>query len=197
MATFGRRPITDAGGPKPEITYFHDGEERIDRRPLGRVERFVDPQGNVMSLQLSAAGDPVRTVTADRMRLQYRRDGFVEHAKCPLRHGTHLMAGKIAKDFSAMPASMSEPCDSDPRTLVRRGHELHATDGCPHIEWLIAYRVQKEADQAKKRNANRIAQEKRDAEKAELERLQLEMAKEQIEERKTRKARKGPQAAEE
>lgn len=199
MANFGRRPITDAGKPKPTVTYYYDGEERLDRRPLGRVERFVDAVGNVVSLQLAGDGDPVRQMTADKMRLQYRRDGFVEHAKCPLRHGTHLMAGPIAKDFSSMPASLGEPCAADSRTMVRRGHELHATKACPHIEWLIEARRAKELEQAKKRNANRIAQEQQAAEEAELKRLQLEMAKEQIEERKQSKRTRGrqPQVTEE
>lgn len=188
MANFGRRPITDAGKPKPNLTYFFNGEERIDRRPLGKVERFVDPQGNVVSLQLGADGDPQRGMTVDKMRLQYRRDGFVEHAKCPLRHGTHLMAGVIGKDFSGLPDDLRNPCAADSRTLVRKGHELHATEACPHIEWLISSRVSKEKAQNEKRNANRIAQEKREAEKIELQAAQLEMVKEQIKERKTKRA---------
>ena len=179
MANWGRRPITDAGKAKtapPEITYYYDGEERLDRRPLGRVERFVDPQGNVMSLQIGADGDPQKMMTMDRKRMEYRRDGFVEHAKCPLRHGTHLMAGAIGKDFSALPVDMREPCEHDPRTLVKQGHDLHAQNGCVHIEWLIKHRVDKEKAQNAKRNATRVAQEAREAKRRKLEDLQLTKA---------------------
>jgi hypothetical protein len=190
MANFGRRPVTDAGKPKPAITYYFDGEQRIDRRPLGKVERFVDPQGAVVSLALASDGDPQKAMTIDKMRFQYRRDGFVEHAKCPLRHGTHLSAGKIAKDFAAMPAKLSEPCAVDPKTLKKVGHDLHATESCPHIEWLIASRVLKEKQQNDKRNASRMAAEKRELEKRELESIQLEMAKEQIEEHKAKRGAK-------
>jgi hypothetical protein len=203
MSNWGRRPITDAGKAKakpPHITYMFEGEERIDRRPLGRVERFVDPQGNVMSLQLAGDGDPMRQMTADRLRMQYRRDGFVEHAKCPYRHGTALTPGtQTAKDFGKLTeAGMSvAPCQADPKTLINSGGDLHATKACSHIEALIAHRMKAAAAQNKKQNAARIAQEKRDEEKRELERLQLEMAKEQIEERKARKAGKPQTAARE
>lgn len=193
MSNWGRRPITDAGKAKtspPNITYFFDGEERLDRRPLGKVERFVDPQGNVMSLQVYGDGDPQRQVTADRQRMLYRRDGFVEHAKCPLRHGIHLMAGQTSKDFTALPASLHTACDADPRTMTKERGELHATKACPHIEWLIEARREKESKQATKRNAARMAVEKREADKRELEELQLAMAKEQLEERKAKKSAK-------
>lgn len=191
MANWGRRPVTDAGKAKskpPHVTYMFDGEERIDRRPLGRVERFVDPQGAVVSLQLAADGDPKKGETVNKLRFQYRNDGFVEHAKCPLRHGTHLHAGVIAKDFSAMPAALlASVCAGDPKTLIKQGHDLIATESCQHIEWLITARRKKEAEQALKRNKARLAQEKRESDKRELESIQLEEAKERIAERKTRK----------
>jgi hypothetical protein len=190
MANWGRRPITDAGKPKPYITYLYNDEERIDRRPLGRVERFVDLVGNIVSLQLAGDGDPQRQVTADKLRMQYRRDGFIEHAKCPVRHGTLLFSGQIAKDFSAMPDDLkNSPCDSDPRTLVKRGHDLHATEACPHIEWLIEARRTKELKQAKKRNADRIREEERREARSKAEMELLEFAKDAAEERRSRKSR--------
>jgi hypothetical protein len=190
MANFGRRPITDAGKPKPYITYLYNDEERIDRRPLGRVERFVDLVGNIVSLQLAGDGDPQRQITADKLRMQYRRDGLIEHAKCPVRHGTLLFAGAIAKDFAAMPDDLKNAaCDNDPRTLVKRGHDLHATEACPHIEWLIQERRAKELKQAKKRNADRLKQEERIEARQRAEMELLEFAKDAAEERRTRKSR--------
>ena len=199
MANFGRRPITKADAPKPHATYYHAGEQRIDRRPQGRfVERFVDPVGNVVSLQLAGDGDPQRQVTVDRVRMERRRDGFVEHAKCPLRHGTHMVKGDTAKDFAALIKSkpaLASPCDTDKKTMERRDGELHAGFACPHIEGLIAYRVAKEAEQARKRNEKRIKAEAVAAERDALQSAQLEMVKEQIEERKAaKKSRKADPA---
>ncbi len=167
---------------------MHNGEERLDRRPQGKVERFVDPDGGVMSLQLASDGDPIRKQTEDKMRIAYRRKGFVEHAKCPLRHGTHLIAGKISKDFSKMPDDLkATACDSDPKVMKRVNGDLHASTACVHIEWLIKERIAYKVEQEKRRNSVRIADEKRKAEAAELQAAQLEMVKEQIEERRARK----------
>lgn len=195
MANWGRRPITDAGKPLPSVTYLFNGEERIDRRPIGRVERFVDPQGNVCNLQLAGDGDPNKAQRADVNRTQYHRDGFVEHAKCPLRHGLHLHAGVIKKDFSTLPDGLGDPCTADPKVMTKVAGDLVAQESCPHVEWLITSRREKEAAQAKKRNAARIAQEKRDENKRRLEELQLKKAEQEFglaptdEEPKTRRKR--------
>lgn len=181
---YGKLPISNADKARPQITYLWEGEERIDRRPAGKVERWVDLVGNVVSLQMYADGDPNRAAADQRMRLQYRRDGFIEHAKCPVRHGTYLLDGQIAKDFRAIKGLNHEPCANDPRTLIKQGDEIHATKACPHVEALIAYRVANEAKQAAKRNEKRAKEEARAAEDAELKALQLEQLRE------TRKAKK-------
>lgn len=174
MAKFGQTPISNADKARPQIEYTFADEKRIDRRPSGRVERWVDPVGNVVSLQMHADGDPNPAATIQRNRLQYRANGFIEHAKCPVRHGTYLLEGTIAKDFRAIKGLSHSPCDGDPRTLVKRGDELHATCACPHIEALIEYRVKSEAKAAAKRNKKRADEEARAAEDAELKALQLE-----------------------
>lgn len=191
MANFGRRPISKADGPKPHVNYYFDGEQRTDRRPQGRyVERFVDPNGNVVSLQLAGDGDPQRAQRIEIRRFELRRDGFVEHAKCPVRHGTHMATGQTSKDFAAMfkaKPGLATGCNADKKTMERRDGELHAIEACPHVEALISYRVAKEAEQAKKRNEKRIKAEQADAERLALQAAQLEMVKEQIEERKAAK----------
>jgi glucose dehydrogenase len=78
--------------------------------------------------------------------------------------------------------------------MERREGELHAIQSCPHIEALITYRVTKEAEQAKKRNEKRILLEQQDAERVALQAAQLEMVKEQIEERKAAKKTKAAKA---
>lgn len=183
---YGKRPISNADKAKPQMTYRVGDEERLDRRPAGKVERWVDPQGNVLSIQMYADGDPNRAATYERAKLQRRRDGFVEHAKCPLRHGTHLTSGVISRDFRAvLNRTNQEPCASDPRTMSKVDGEFHAGTACPHVEALIAHRVAQEAKAAARRNEARAKEEKRDAEKRELEALQLEELKEKRKARRT------------
>lgn len=194
MANFGRKTITQADKPKPHTTYYFNGEERIDRRPQGRrVERFVDPQGNVVSLQLAGDGDPAPVATSDRVRMEKRREGFIEHAKCPLRHGTHMAAGQTQKDFAAMfkaNPDLAEACAVDKKTMERHDGDLHAVLACPHVEALIQYRVKKEAEQNAKRNAARLKLEERDEAKRRVELELLELAKDNVAERKSRRGAK-------
>lgn len=199
---WGRTPVSNADKLRAAQTkYFvttDDGpEERIDRRPQGKVERFVDKAGNVCSLQLYADGDSQRHASAVRMRAQYHAKGFVEFSKCPIKHGTRHANPETGREFAKMPAEMQGECKTDPKTMERIDGELHAKSGCHHIEWLIKHRIEKEAAQAKKRNAARIAQEKRAAEKAELETIQLEMAREQVKEFKAKKKAAAPAKASE
>ena len=185
---YGKRPISNADKAKPQMEYRVGDDLRLDRRPAGRVERWIDPQGGVMSIQMYADGDPNAAATYERSKLQRRRDGFVKHSECPLRHGTHLVDGPIARDFrAALGKGPHEPCASDPRTMTKVDGEFHAGTGCPHIETLIEYRVAQEAKAAAKRNEKRAKEEKIEADRRELEAMQLEELKEK---RKTRRAGK-------
>lgn len=189
---WGRTPVTNADDLRLTQTKYlvdiADGtEERIDRRPQGKVERFVDPAGNIVSLQLYGHGDSKRNETMVRERAQFHAKGFVEHSKCPLKHGTRHANPATGREFAKMPASLEGECKHDPKVMSRKDGDLYAEKGCPHIEWLIDFRVKKEADARKKLNASRDAQEKREAEKLELQAAQLEMVKEQLAERKARR----------
>lgn len=195
MANFGKRPINDAAKyttpstGKPHPSFYYNGEHRIDRRPYGKIERFVDGVGNVITLQLSTPGDPQAVLTANRVRLEKRMDGWVEHAKCPLRHGIQNATPELAREFSKLPADMKSACSADPKVMKREDGELHALDSCCHIEWLIASRRKEEAKQNKKRNEARIRAEEQAQEARDLQAAQLEMVKEQIAERKARKGK--------
>jgi hypothetical protein len=194
MAKFGQRPINDAVEYKRRTSgeFYFDGESRIDRRPYGRIERFVDPVGNVITLQLSTPGDPKAVEVAMRIRNEKHMDGWVEHAKCPLRHGIDAMTPALEREFKKMPASIRLRCENDPKVMERVNGELHAKEACAHIEWLIADRRKREAVQNEKRNAARIREENIKKEASELQAAQLEMVKEQIEERRARKGKKAP-----
>jgi hypothetical protein len=193
MANFGKRPINDAArystpsSGRPHPSFFYGGELRIDRRPYGKVERFIDSVGNVITLQLSTPGDPRAAETANRMRMEKRAEGWVEHAKCPLRHGIQNATPALTREFAKMPSALRDQCISDPKVMKRENGDLHALESCPHVEWLIAARRAEEAKQAAKRNAARVKAEKQAEEARELQAAQLEMVKEQIAERKARK----------
>jgi hypothetical protein len=192
MANFGKRPINDAGQAqktRTPVAMYHDGEQRFERRPYGKIERFVDPVGNVCIVQLSTPGDPKAVETAMRIRNEKHVDGWVEHAKCPMRHGVPSRTPAIEREFKKMPADLREPCGADPKVMSRKDGELYAEKSCPHVEWLIASRRKTEADANEKRNAARIREEKRLADAASLQAAQLEMVKEQLAERKAKKSK--------
>lgn len=172
---WGRRTITNADKLHLTQTRYMapdaNGvvEERIDRRPQGKVERFVDREGNIVSPQIYADGDSKRHETEIRKRHELHKKGFVEYAKCPLKHGTRHSSPQSTKDFAkALSADMQMECKHDVKPMSRKDGELHAGKACPHIEALIAYRRKQAADAYEKRNAQRTAQEKREQEKAEL-----------------------------
>lgn len=196
MGNFGKRPINDANAAaqrRAPVAFFHGGEERLDRRPFGKIERFIDPVGNVITLQISTPGDPKAVETGMRIRNEKHADGWVEHAKCPLRHGIHNLTPALEREFRKLPVDLKQQCAGDPKVMERRQGELHALEACPHIEWLIKDRRAREAAQALKRNEARIKEEQRKAEAAELQAAQLDMVKEQLEERKARKKKGSPE----
>ncbi len=191
MGKFSRQVINDTSKPRPQSHYSYKDEPRIDRRPTGKVERFVDPQGNVVNLQLASAGDPAAQATADRKRAEFRRDGFVEHAKCPHRTGAWHSPRLKVEILDAHP-KLHTACSDDPKVMSRDARGLIAGHGCHHIEWLIQHRRDTEAKQMEKRNALRAADEKRATQAEELRSVQLEIAKEELEARKAK--RKGPRS---
>lgn len=197
---WGRTPISNADNlraGKNQTSYMWDGEQRLDRRPLGKCERFVDPVGNVVTIQLVADGDSKPAETMVRERAQLHRKGFVEHAKCPIKHGTRNANAATAKEFVRIIAkaqNLATECARDPKVMARVDGDLHAQVACPHVEALVKYRIAEEARQMAKRNKARLEQEAREKEKLELQTAQLEMVKEQLEERKAK--RKAKAAAE-
>src|SRR5512139_2324631 len=183
---WGRTPVTNAdkrGATQMRYLVEVDGgtEERIDRRPLGKVERFVDPDGGVVSLQLYSDGDPRRHESEIRRRSDLHRKGFVEFAKCPLKHGTRNSSPIATKDFSKLPESMSLECKHDPKVMTRRDGDLYAGESCPHIEWLIGERRKKAADAYAKRNALAVAKERAEQERREIEVLDLAKRRRELE----------------
>lgn len=163
---WGRTPVTKADDrAKSQMTYLVEGpdgpEERIDRRPMGKVERFVDPDGNVCSQQLCGGGDPKRVETEQRNRMTLHRKGFIEHSKCPIRTGTRTSSERTARDFAKMPASLAGECKHEIRVMKRLDGVLYADKACPHIEWLIEQRRAARAKKYEIDNAQLVAAEKR------------------------------------
>lgn len=192
---WGRTPVTNADDrQKTQITYLvetPDGpEERIDRRPLGKVERFVDPDGNVCSIQIRGHGDSRPLEAEQRKRADLHRKGFVEHAKCPLRTGARHSSARTSRDFAKLPADLAMECKHEIRTMKRIDGVLYADKACPHIEWLIAERVKARQKKFEIDNAQLIAQEKRNETKRKLEEAQATALVDLLSDRKPPAARK-------
>ena len=163
---WSRTPVSNADDRRnTQMTYMvgegEGAEERIDRRPMGKVERFVDPDGNVVSMQIRSLGDSKPLESEQRNRAALHRKGFVEHAKCPIRTGTRHSSEKTARDFSKMPASLAAECKHEIKTMKRGDGVLFADKGCPHIEWLKDSRIEKAKKAYETRNAQIVAAEKR------------------------------------
>ena len=170
-------------------------EERIDRRPQGKVVRFVDKAGHIVSLQMFSPGDPARLATEQKMLAAYHAKGFIEHAKCPLKHGTFYKSPIGEKDLKKMPAELQSACGSDPKPWARRNGDLYAVESCPHVEWLIEHRRAQDQDARLKRNAfetdQKKAKEREDKLKAlQLAKLEAELGGEIDEQPSERKPRK-------
>lgn len=186
---WGRTPVTNADARREtQLTYMvgegENAEERIDRRPMGKVERFVDLDGNVCSLKVRDAGESKPLEAEQRKRSEYHRKGFVEHAKCPIRTGVRSISEKTARDFVAMPMSMAGECKHEIRTMKKIDGVLYADKGCQHIEWLIAHRVEKAKKAYETRNAQIVAAEKRKAVQEKLAEAQATALTELLTERK-------------
>lgn len=202
---WGRTPVTNADKRlTSHLSYIVETPDgpmrRIDRRPLGKTEMFVDAAGNVCHVTMCGDGDSRKADTEQRNRSAQHRKGCIEYAKCPIRHGTQMHA---QRDFAKMPKELAAQCQSDPRPYERlnfngepakRGEpgDLYARESCPHIEWLIKYRREEAAKQAALLNphAIEVAAAKKRAE--ELQAAQIELVKEQIAERRTRRSKKDP-----
>jgi hypothetical protein len=199
---WGRTPIVNADKrPAYNIKYFVETdigpEMRIERRPMGRVEPFVDLVGNICNVQMFSDGDSRRLDTEQRLRLNQHRKGHVEYAKCPLRHGNVMHA---QRDFAKMPAELKAQCNADPRPFERRNmqgepaqrgepSDLYAGKACPHIEWLIEHRREQAREEERRRNPHIAAAERDKKLAAELQAAQAELVKEQLAEKRARKSK--------
>lgn len=182
MAKLSQRNFNDVGkrAAKP-LSYTHNGEPRIEKRPHGEVKRFVDPSGGVVNILLGNAGSITLKADVTKALEAHHTHGFVEHGKCPLKHGVRYTSPKIEADFGNLPEDLQRPCSDDPTPLVknRRG-KIEARESCPHVEWLIQFRRERERVENEGRNAARVAAEAKAREREELQSVQLDIAKEEL-----------------
>lgn len=194
---YGRNPATqvDKRIQQTQSSFMVEGDDgpetRLERRPQGRVERFIDKDGNVHALSLYADGDQRKAETERRNRGNWHAKGFIELGQCPILSGTQ----QHAREFEKMPASLREPCKGHPRLFDKRGRDYFAGEGCPHAQWLIGYRKDARAKKFAIDNAHVAAAARARQEEAELQKLQAELLREQIKERKG-KSRKTEAAGE-
>ncbi len=166
MASISRQSIHNASKRDPKVprTVFYKGDRRSERWPSGAVERFVDLQGNVVMVQLVPPGIPAtddakaRTRTALHSRQNGDRSiqGFVEHDKCPLKHGARYRNPMIEEEFAAMPEHLQRPCGDDPQVAKRTKKGLEYSDGCPHVLWLMESRRMTEDVRRESRRARNV-----------------------------------------
>lgn len=185
MATLSKSAIYDAGKRSPEvprIVYFN-GERRNERYASGVTERFVDLNGNVVTCQLLGPGiarDPDKIQRArTELRRHKTRDGlvqaFIEHDKCPLRHGTRHLSSVVEEEFAEMPEALQRPCAEDPQVSMKTKKGIQYSEGCPHVQWLIVERTKKAKARVLERRGEYISP-------AETERQKLELARQQVDE---------------
>lgn len=188
-----KNPATNAGKlhASTRATYFvetADGiEERMERKPQGRVERFVDKDGNVVALSMYGEGDQRKPETERRNRGNWHAKGMIELGQCPLVTGTQQYA---TRDFIKMPASLREPCKHTPRIFEKVGRDIYAKDPCPHVKWLIEHRRVESAKGYAIRNAHVAAADKARKDEADLRKLQADLIREQIAETQTKRTSK-------
>jgi hypothetical protein len=144
--------VGKSGDPAVPRRVTYKGSRRGEKIPRGVVERFVDLQGNVVTCSLVGPGIPATpdAIARERANLHARKNGdgtvigYVEHGKCPLRHGTRHRNPVLEDEFTKMPAELQKPCDGDPAGSTRQrdaaGTVVVHGDACPHIEWLISER---------------------------------------------------------
>lgn len=182
--------VGKGGDPSKPRMSTYKGERRPEKAPRGVWERFVDLQGNVVGVQLVPPGVPPTQEAISRARAAHHAmknqdgtvQGYVEHAKCPLRHGARHRNEIIESEFAEMPQELQAPCPGDPApSTVSRGpggqRIVNHGDGCEHIEWLIASRQHRERDRLKSRNESRMSA-------MDIERKKLELAQSQVEEQR-------------
>jgi len=184
--------IHNAGKRDPKVprTVYRknaDGtsERRTERWPSGITERFVNLQGSEVTCQLLPNGVPANPDAIGKARMQLQRavngdktvEGFVEFEKCPLRHGTNLRSARAEDEFAMMPDELKRPCTSDPETkrVIQKGNNRHweYSDPCPHIQWLMKSRQEREAERRNARSARQVSS-------SEMERQKLEIAQQQL-----------------
>lgn len=182
--------VGKGGDPSKPTPTTYKGERRGGKAPRGRVERFVDLQGNVVTIQLVGPGIPVTQEAIGRARASHHAaknndgtlQGFVEHGKCPIRHGVRHRNELIEAEFAEMPGDLQSACSADPPpstiTTGPGGQRIvNHGDGCKHIEWLIQSRRAREAARLQSRMASRETA-------LDIEKKRLELAKVQAEEQR-------------
>lgn len=172
----------NAGARQPDkpriITY--KGQKRKHLYPSGKVERFVNLQGTVVEIPLVPSGVPptAEAIASARARLHKMKshdgdiEGFIEHGRCPLRHGTRELSQLLREEFAALPTKLKDeapvplaPCPEDPVTWRKGPKGIEYFDSCPHVQAIIEsrrdrHKARTEARRFKQKTSLQMEQEK-------------------------------------
>lgn len=166
---------------KPRIVMYK-GQKRKHLYPSGKVERFVNLQGTVVEIPLVPSGVPptAEAVASARARLHKMKshdgdvEGFIEHSRCPLRHGTRELSDSLREEFAALPANLQTPCKADPVTWQKNGKTIEYFDSCPHVQAIIESRRAKHKERTNARRFKQKTALQMEQEKVELMKQQNE-----------------------
>lgn len=137
MGDISKSAVFDCGKNRPrQWTTLVGMERRTEKAPNGHVERMVDPQGNVVFVQLlQPAALRQGAEHVDAARAKHVRKGFITHARCPLTSGQLSMEDMIS---AGMPAELRAYCEPG---------SYGANRPCRHVKYVIEFR---QAEQAAK-----------------------------------------------
>jgi hypothetical protein len=197
---YGKRPLNNAleypirNGNGIGFDVRFKGERRTEKKPFGRLARYVDPNGHVMILQTStpghAVGEHQRDANEKAMRVAKVLAGWVPHGECPLLHDTQRATKDLAEEFASMPEDLRVPCEHDPKTYERIAGQMHAQESCPHVEWLILDRRRRQEEELARMYPDRAALQRLEAERRELHSAQVEVTRAQLAEVRESKSKR-------
>lgn len=128
----GNVPVFDAVKYKQATrTIVVDGQKRIERRPIQKSIRMVDPSGNIAWLPLY--GGPSQTGDTDpyKVSVEYakRKAGWIPYGQCP-QNGGYDIVSKLPDEVKNR-----RPC-----TAGKKGGEVSDLDPCTCVLEVIAAR---------------------------------------------------------
>jgi hypothetical protein len=145
-----------------------DGTWAIEKKPMGRSEKWIDKHGNCCHIVLvDAAAERRNVLTENRRRRELRRDGGIPYAQCPLRDSESVLR---EADF---PPELRSPCALPPPGVPNTEFGEHQS--CMHVEYITKERQEKQRKHNQEREDLRRREEMRREAELQMQKDQNEM----------------------